>query len=195
MYGMETYIKIFLQFPHKFWPDAEFFSYAAAMRGHYPIWQNMNFERHWGEEPPYVLMVTVLNDNARKVERQPEKVTIAESLDVLRSMFPNQSVPEPSDIRFHSWSSDPFAKGSYSYWPVGVSEEGKKLLCAPVGARLWFAGEACHQRYSTMVHGAMMSGNNTAIEVLDLLRNSGTRRLATESLVQSTNPIQTTLIL
>ncbi|GAB2240751.1 hypothetical protein Droror1_Dr00021269 [Drosera rotundifolia] len=41
-FSMGTFTKIFLQFPHRFWPTGpgtEFFLYAHERRGYYPIWQ------------------------------------------------------------------------------------------------------------------------------------------------------------
>ena len=178
-YGMETYVKVFLEFPHQFWPDEEFYLYADAGRGHYPVWQNMNYWKQWGAGPPHVMVVTVMNDNARKIERQPQNVTVVETGRVLRSMFPGAAVPEPVHVLLHSWTSDPLFKGSYSFWPSGFTLKEKEQLCRPVG-RIWFAGEACHKRYSPFVHGALLSGNDTAARVAQCVTRPESCDLGTE---------------
>jgi len=175
-YGMAAYDKLFFEFPWKFWPDDEFHQYAAAAKGYYPLWQNLNAESFLGPGPPYILMLTVVNTNADMVEYQPGNSTVLEALEVLQAMFPGQEVPEPIEMLYHPWKSDPKFRGSQSYWPIGVTEGDKDQLCANVGP-IWFAGEACHMRYSSTVQAAMLSGNDTASAVVRS-RLSGAGRLS-----------------
>jgi monoamine oxidase len=66
----------------------------------------------------------------------------------------------------HDWQRDPFARGAYSYVLVG-SENARETLAAPIGGRLWFAGEATagHGEGGT-VAGALESGMHAAREIL-----------------------------
>jgi monoamine oxidase len=58
----------------------------------------------------------------------------------------------------HDWTSDPYARGAYSYVRVGGGESGKKLA-RPVEHTLFFAGEhADREGRNGTVHGAMASG-------------------------------------
>ena len=64
-----------------------------------------------------------------------------------------------------AWARDPFALGSYSYAKPGCAEM-RAVLAAPVGDRLFFAGEACSRnRYST-AHGAFETGYAAAHQAL-----------------------------
>lgn len=55
------------------------------------------------------------------------------------------------------WRDDPFARGSYTYLPVGASPDDMRVLAAPVGERLLFAGESTVPEYYGTVHAALLS--------------------------------------
>jgi monoamine oxidase len=65
------------------------------------------------------------------------------------------------------WHADPFARGSYSYAKPG-SAGCRAVLAAPVGGRLFFAGEACSPHFFSTAHGAYESGAAAAEQVLAL---------------------------
>ncbi|MFD3312081.1 FAD-dependent oxidoreductase [Streptomyces sp. NPDC058694] len=80
------------------------------------------------------------------------------------------SPPEPVAFLRTSWSTDPFALGSYSYLapsPLGVSVREK--LAAPVG-RLHFAGEATSGEAPATQTGALLSGRRAAAEIIKAAR-------------------------
>lgn len=68
---------------------------------------------------------------------------------------------------FHDWSRDPFALGAYSF-PAAGFEDGAERLAEPVGATLFFAGEATAAEGGT-VHGAIESGLRAAREAAKAL--------------------------
>lgn len=66
----------------------------------------------------------------------------------------------------HDWQADPYARGAYSYLPVG-GVEAQKSLAEPVGGVLFFAGEATNtDGHNGTVHGALATGQRAAREVL-----------------------------
>jgi len=76
----------------------------------------------------------------------------------------------------HDWRADPFARGAYSYLPVG-GVEAQESLARPVEGTLFFAGEATNtEGHNGTVHGALATGRRAAREVLDSLNASGIRR-------------------
>jgi monoamine oxidase len=80
------------------------------------------------------------------------------------------SLPEPVAFLRTSWSTDPFALGSYSYLapsPLGLSVREK--LAAPVG-RLYFAGEATSPEAPATQAGALLSGRRAAAEIIKAAR-------------------------
>lgn len=66
----------------------------------------------------------------------------------------------------HDWQADPFTRGAYSYEPSGAFEMPHQLA-KPIQGTLFFAGEATESTGNGgTVHGAMMTGNRAAKEVL-----------------------------
>lgn len=69
----------------------------------------------------------------------------------------------------HDWSSDPYARGAYSYSLVGGTDAGK-TLSRPVQRTLFFAGEATDaDGRSGTVHAAIATGYRAAKQVLSAL--------------------------
>jgi monoamine oxidase len=66
-----------------------------------------------------------------------------------------------------SWSTDQWARGSYSFLPVGATPSLRVALAQPINGRLFFAGEATSSDAPATVHGALASGTRAAQEVID----------------------------
>ena len=77
-------------------------------------------------------------------------------------------VPEPLAMIRTSWSADPWARGSYSFLPVGADPALRADLAQPIGDRLFIAGEATSSSAPATVHGALESGRRVAAEVDDV---------------------------
>ncbi|KAE8388448.1 amine oxidase [Aspergillus alliaceus] len=169
-FSMGTYTKIFLQFDEAFWPsNTSHFLYASpTTRGFYPIFQSLSSD---GFLPgSNILFVTVVGEQAYRVERQSDEKTKAEVLAVLREMFPDKHVPEPTAFVYPRWNNEPWAYGSYSNWPVGTTLEMHQNLRANVD-RLWFAGEATSASYFGFLHGAWYEGRDTGEHIAAILQN------------------------
>jgi monoamine oxidase len=67
------------------------------------------------------------------------------------------------------WQADPFARGSYSHALPGHADD-RFVLAAPVGDRLFFAGEACSPEFFSTAHGAYLTGIEAAGEAIARLR-------------------------
>ena len=73
----------------------------------------------------------------------------------------------PTAFRRTSWSTDPFAAGSYSYLaPSEIGADARRLLAEPA-ARLHFAGEATSSTAPATTHGAWESGLRASEELRD----------------------------
>ena len=55
------------------------------------------------------------------------------------------------------WARDPYSMGSYSHALPGLADQ-RAVLAAPVGGRLFFAGEACSRAFFSTAHGAWETG-------------------------------------
>ncbi len=80
-------------------------------------------------------------------------------------------IPRPIGMTTSSWGQAPFALGAYSFPAAGCLPGDRDALEAPVGNRLFFAGEATSADYSSTVHGAWLSGVKAARK----LRSTGAR--------------------
>ena len=60
--------------------------------------------------------------------------------------------------------------GIFSYVKLGATSSMRSTLAAPVGKKVFFAGEATHRRYPGTVHGAYLSGLQAAKDVIAVRR-------------------------
>ncbi len=67
------------------------------------------------------------------------------------------------------WDHDPWIRGCYSVANPGRADS-RAALARPVEDRLFFAGEATHERYMGDVHGAHLSGEAAAAAAIAALR-------------------------
>lgn len=79
------------------------------------------------------------------------------------------TVPRPVGLVRTSWSTDPDTLGSYSYLPAGATPEMRGALAAPLGDKLFFAGEHVSSDSPSTVHGALGAGLDAASAVADAL--------------------------
>lgn len=168
-FNMGTYTKIFMQFNETFWPeDTQYFLYASpTTRGYYPVFQSLSTESFLPGSN--ILFVTVVAEEAYRVELQSDTQTKDEVLAVLRQMFPDKSIPEPLAFTYPRWTTEPWSFGSYSNWPAGTTLEMHQNLRANTD-RLWFAGEATSAPYFGFLHGAWFEGQETGEQVAALLQ-------------------------
>lgn len=159
--GMGVLNKLALKFPRVFWPETDWLGYIAERRGRWAEW--LDLSRHTGQP---ILIGFNAAAYGREVEALSDEQTVAEGLAVLRRLFGD--VPEPEAFAVTRWASDPFARGAYSFIGMGASSAERAALGEPVGDRLFFAGEATSVEYPGNVHGAWLSGERAAQEILDL---------------------------
>ncbi|XP_059429789.1 polyamine oxidase 1 [Corylus avellana] len=162
-----VYTKIFLKFPHKFWPcgpGKEFFIYAHERRGYYTFWQHME-NAFPGSN---ILVVTLTNGESKRVEAQSDEETLKEAMGVLRDMF-GPNIPNATDILVPRWWNNRFQRGSYSNYPIISNLQVVQNIKAPVG-RIFFTGEHTSERFSGYVHGGYLAGIDTGKALVDEIR-------------------------
>ncbi|KAK9169839.1 hypothetical protein Syun_001979 [Stephania yunnanensis] len=162
-----VYTKIFLQFPWKFWPcgpGSEFFLYAHERRGYYTFWQHME-NAYPGSN---VLVVTLTNEESKRVEAQSDKETLREAMGVLRDMF-GLEVPTADRILVPRWWNNRFQRGSYSNYPIFATHQDFVHIKAPVGP-IFFTGEHTNERFNGYVHGGYLSGLETSKALLEEMK-------------------------
>lgn len=160
--GMGVLDKLYLRFPRPFWSgaDSELLGYVATTRGSFTEWLDLH---HYTGEP--VLLVFHAGSAALAVEAKSDAVLAAEAMVVLRSIF-GPGAPDPLAVRTVRWGADPFSHGSYSHLRTGGVPGDYDALAAAIDGRLFFAGEATHRRFPATVHGALLSGQRAARELV-----------------------------
>jgi len=88
-------------------------------------------------------------------------------MNALKAIF-GRSIPDPTDVVITRWAADPFTLGAYSSIPPRASGKDYDTLAAPVGDRVFFAGEATSRTYPATVHGAFLSGEREARRISKL---------------------------
>mgnify|MGYP000364283309 CR=1 FL=1 len=73
---------------------------------------------------------------------------------------------DPKAVLRSSWAADEHTLGSYSFTATTTDMQQFDDLAAPAG-RVHFAGEHTHRDYFSTVHGAYLSGQRVAKEILD----------------------------
>nr|GMC84481.1 polyamine oxidase 1 [Ipomoea batatas] len=168
-----VYTKIFLKFPIKFWPcdpENEFFVYAHEQRGYYTFWQHME-NAYPGSN---ILVVTLTNEESKRVEAQSDEDTLKEAMEVLRKIF-GADIPDAIHILVPRWWNNPFQRGSYSNYPVYGNAQLAHDLKEPVG-RIFFTGEHTSEKFNGYVHGGYLSGIDTCNDLLKEMRKEEEER-------------------
>ncbi|WP_269631922.1 flavin monoamine oxidase family protein [Pelomonas sp. BJYL3] len=161
--GMGVLNKCFLRFPTAFWDTkTDWLNYipSAERNGQWAEW--VSLARPTGQP-------ILLGFNAAAVgqamEAWSDQDIVASAMRTLRTMF-GAGIPDPVSWQISRWASDPFARGAYSFNKLGSAPGMREDLAAAVGRSLYFAGEATDPRYFQSVHGAYLSGQRAAAEVL-----------------------------
>ncbi|MCC6540056.1 MAG: FAD-dependent oxidoreductase [Bryobacterales bacterium] len=161
--GMGTLSKTYLLFDRTFWPATDWLEYVSGPPARWSQWVNL------AQTGAAVLMGLNAGDEARRIERAAPREVRAEAMAALRDMF-GRAIPEPAAIETTNWSTDPLARGSYSFHAVGSTPDHRRALAATVERCLFFAGEATEADYFGTAHGAYLSGVRAAREVEAAIR-------------------------
>ncbi|HWH71268.1 MAG TPA: NAD(P)/FAD-dependent oxidoreductase, partial [Candidatus Sulfotelmatobacter sp.] len=164
--AMGEVVKLVLQFRARFWPVANF-GFIHAPAEDLPTW--------WSDERGPLLTGWTGGPRAERLERQSPEEVLRRALNTVARLFGKepQQVRELLVAHFrHDWGNDPFARGAYSYTPVGMIEMPQRLG-APIADTLFFAGEATDSSGEEgTVQGALASGRRAAGEMVRSHRNA-----------------------
>jgi monoamine oxidase len=103
---------------------------------------------------------------AKQLEDAGDGAIAAASIDEIVSYLGNDFRRKLKPLKESRWAHDPFARGAYSHALPGQSHQ-RAVLAAPVGGRLFFAGEATSPNFFSTAHGAHDSGERAAREALE----------------------------
>ncbi|CAN0397303.1 unnamed protein product, partial [Phaeothamnion confervicola] len=111
------------------------------------------------------------SDKADRLSAMGAAPAMAAALGQLDEMFATEISRIPATAcflrgRVQDWGDEPFVRGGYSYPRPGFRAAAPAALAAPVGGRLFFAGEHTNAHAGMSVHAAYDTGTRAAEEVL-----------------------------
>ncbi len=176
--AMGDVVKVVFRFRHAFWENESVFGQQPA-----PDLSDLGFMQvlgaplpTWWTKYPLIhptLTAWVGGPRATVLARCSEDEIVASAIDTLAQHMgiDRATIEGELDGYFiHNWPADPFARGAYSYVPVG-GLESLALLTQPIANTLFFAGEATNTSGHTgTVHGAMETGERAAQQIIALVR-------------------------
>ena len=107
---------------------------------------------------------------AKDLAAQGDRACAEFALSALAGIFGNdvRQAVQPRVV-FADWDHDPWIRGCYTAAKPGRAD-ARAILARAVEERLFFAGEATHERFMGDVHGAHLSGEAAAEAALASLR-------------------------
>jgi len=151
--------KVYIQFPITFWDEQYESIFIASNR----------FRFFLCHPEDHILILFLTGRLASKIEQQTDEQIISDIVQFLRAIYPQ--MPEPIKWLVTRWGQDPFARGSYSNFPVGTTYEITKELARDCyNERVYWAGE--HANYGGTigcVDSAFETGQREAGRILNKL--------------------------
>lgn len=183
--------KVFLCFDSAFWRSKGLFgstdqclfgNVTGKYPHHYMFFDVGKMLGGSSDDSPAILMSLISGKEAVKCEHLSDEELISEVMETLNTMFSDQTVPNPKSHRITRWGKDKFSRGSYTFLPPGATDQDFQSLQSPIngnGDSLWvegnetmrvfFAGEHTTALHPSMAHGAMLSGQRAAAEVISTI--------------------------
>ena len=159
--GMGLLNKCVLRFSSAFWPaELDWIDYVPEKHGQWAEW--FSYRRSMNQQ---ILVGFNAADYGRQIEALSDGEIIESAMVTLRTIY-GARIPEPADYLITRWASDPFSQGSYSFNALGSVPIMRKELARSQAGRLFFAGEATNQNYFGTAHGAYLSGQRAATEIV-----------------------------
>ncbi|HKP73559.1 MAG TPA: NAD(P)/FAD-dependent oxidoreductase [Pyrinomonadaceae bacterium] len=168
-------VRVVLRFREPFWQSIELMG-EGARRESLREWGFIHTDNEWlpswWTQLPVrapVLVGWAGGATAEKLARHGAEFTVERAKDDLARLLgvARARIDEELEATYaHDWHADPFARGAYSYVPVG-GLEAQQTLAEPVEETLFFAGEATNlEGHLGTVHGALSTGVRAAREVI-----------------------------
>ena len=173
--GVGVLAKLVLRFDRTWWREDQYvFGVACA-----PIerWPTVIINTAATHRDP-VLVVLAGGDLGRWIETAPSEDVATWSGELIAEVF-GPDAPLACSVERTSWSTDPYALGSYSAMVVGASAAHIRALAEPCGP-VHFAGEATSESNWSTAHGAVLSGRREAARI------AGDPSIASERFISET---------
>ncbi|XP_006516980.1 lysine-specific histone demethylase 1B isoform X5 [Mus musculus] len=157
--------KIALQFPYRFWDSkvqgADFFGHvppSASQRGLFAVFYDMDSQQS-------VLMSVITGEAVASLRTMDDKQVLQQCMGILRELFKEQEIPEPTKYFVTRWSTEPWIQMAYSFVKTFGSGEAYDIIAEEIQGTVFFAGEATNRHFPQTVTGAYLSGVREASKI------------------------------
>lgn len=173
--GMGVLNKLYLKFDTAFWVGGhavtekthwiESIPPAHEMTQSWTEWVNFKgLLKDAQGQGANVLMGFSAADDAIQAEQLSDHDIINSAMNRLKLIY-GAAAKAPTAFMRTRWHQDPYTFGSYSFNAVGMAQDARAKLATPINHKLYFAGEASDTDYYGTVHGAYLSGLDTAKKI------------------------------
>ncbi|CAF4677654.1 unnamed protein product [Rotaria sp. Silwood1] len=153
--------KIFLQFPFVFWDPTWPLIYSTSPRFRFFICRPNDC----------ILQIKLAARTAIEIEQKDDKETIDEVMALLRTIFSDRDVPEPTKFLITKWHQDEFSRGAYSNFAVNTDNQTLIDLARECNGRIHWAGEHTnHDGSIGCVDSAFESGQREAKKIIQRIK-------------------------
>lgn len=164
--GFGTVNKVILEFTRATWPSGmQYYGFCRAVGAAGRACYAMNLKRL--NSQANVIVVIYTGSEALRLETLSDGQATQDALAGIRPIL-GATPPALKSSRVTRWKSEAYSKGSYSFAAVGTKVTDFDTIARPQG-RLYFAGEHTNGTYRGTVHGAYLSGQRAADEVITAL--------------------------
>ena len=164
--GFGTVNKVILEFDKATWPSGmQYYGFCRAVGQSGRACYAMNVKKLNSQTNVLVLIYT--GAEALRLETLTPAQVVQEALAGIRPIL-GATPPQLKSSRITRWKNEIYTRGSYSFAAVGTKATDFDTLARPQG-RLYFAGEHTNGMYRGTVHGAYLSGQRAATELMTAL--------------------------
>ena len=172
---MAFYGVIYAEFDERFWDTGyEYIGHVSPNRGYFPL--ILVLPQSFGA----TIVFHVTDDEALRLATLSEDTLKTEIFQVLRSIY-GDNATEPNRVLMMPWATDPHFLGSFSNTRPGGQVANAELQ-VPEG-RMYLAGEGTSVEYSGFVHGAYLSGIDTANTINGIIISSESKLVSNSALL------------
>lgn len=161
--GFGTVTKLALKFDEIFWDkNIQYFGIMTEKKGRWPYW--LNYRTFSNEN---ILLGLSFGNYARKADKMSQNEIMDDGLDVLKNIWEDE-VTKVNSFVATSWLKDPFTRGAYSYVKKGNKKSDFNNLLEPVSSKLFLCGEHTTFSYAGTTHGAYLTGQKAAENIISI---------------------------